>query len=158
MADFKWSSAADWSGAIDAFNAADFNALANNGGKLSTATPIDNTSGKLPLARLSFQCVTSTWAVGAGGLLRFYLLPINHAGNYPQSNNGNTAADYPAAHYMTAIIGFRQATLAHQGVSDFFEVPAAQFVFYVVNQTGAALPGSSTNMTCKLELLTQSVA
>ena len=156
MADVRWGTPASWE---DAFDAANFNALANNGGIVSTATAIDNTSPSHLYGRLSFICVTSTWAVSTGGHLAFYLLQLPHTGStYPNSNNGTAVTDYPGAHQWRANINFRQATIAHIGVSDVFLLPPSAFIFYVVNRTGAALPSSATNMTCRLQRFSESIA
>lgn len=158
MADILWNAPGDWSAAVDAFNSADFQALANNGGILSTASPIDNSSARHLWARLSFVCVTSTWAISASGRLAFYYLPRAHDGSsYPNSSNGSTANDYPSAHYLRAMIGFEAGTLSGRGVSNIFMLPPGVGKFYVVNYTGAALPNSATNMTCKLETFSEAV-
>lgn len=158
MPDILWGSAGDWSGGVDAFAAANFNALANNGGILSTATAIDNSTARRMIARLSFICVTSTWAVSAGGHLAFHLLRVAHDGStYPNSNNGTGAGDYPGGHNLKAIIGFRAATLAHVGVSNEFQIPPGVFKLFCINRTGAALPSSGTNMTCEIETLNEAV-
>lgn len=159
MADIKWKQDGLWGSTVDAFAAANFNALANNGGILSSASPINNSVNKHQWGRLSFNCVTSTWAVSAGGLLAFYLLPRSADGTtYPNSANGTGAANYPGISYWKASITFRQATLAHVGVSEVFPIPPGYFLFYVANRTGAALPGSATNMTCQFESLIEEVA
>lgn len=156
MADILWKARSSF---IDAFAAANFNALANNGGILSTATEIDNSGNKHLWAELSFVCVTSTWAVSAGGHLAIYLLPESDvAASYPNSANGAAVTDYPGAHYWVCNIAFRQATLAHIGVSKPFLIPPGKFKLYVINRTGATLPSSSTNMTCKIATYGEQVA
>lgn len=158
MADILYGAAGDWSSAVNAFNPVDFQNRANNGGILSTASPIDNSTSRHIWARLSFICVTSTWAISAGGHLAFYYLPRAHDGSsYPNSSNGSTASDYPSAHYWAANIGFEAGTLSGIGVSKPFLIPPGVGKFYVVNRTGAALPNSATNMTCKLETFAESV-
>lgn len=156
MADIKWGTASAWA---DAMAAANFNALANNGGILTTGAAIDNSTNRHLWGRLSFVCLTSTWAVGAGGHLAFYLLPLAHNGtSYPNTTNGTAGTDYPGGQYWISNIAFKQATLAHIGVSKPFLIPATSFKFYCVNRTGAALPSSATNMTCQIETMPESVA
>jgi len=156
MADILYGAAGDWSNAVDAFNPVDFQNLANNGGRLSTASPIDNSTNRHLLARVSFECVTSTWAISVGGRLAFYYLPLGHNGLYPNSTDGTSANDYPSAHYLKAMIGFEAGTLSGRGVSNIFQLPPGVGKFYVVNWTGAALP-NSLNMSCKLETLSEAI-
>lgn len=159
MADIKWGGPGDWSNAVDAFASANFNALANNAGIISTAAPLDNSTNRHIWGRLSFICLTSTWAVSAGGHLAFYLLPGAHDGSsYPDSNNGSGDANIPGAHLWVASIAFRTATIAHIGVSKPFLIPPGISKFYVANRTGAALPSSGTNMTCKVETFAEAVS
>lgn len=156
MADVRWGTPNAWE---DAFAAANFNGLANNGGIISTATPIDNTSPSHIYGRLSFVCLTSTWAVGVGGHLAFFLLPLPHTGTtYPDSTDGSAATNYPGGQYWACNIAFRQSTQAHIGVSTPFMLPPGLFVPYVVNRTGAALPSSASNMTCRLQRFSEAVA
>lgn len=156
MADVRWGAPTSWA---DAFAAANFQSLANNGGIINSGSPIDNDTTPHTYARLSFVCVTSTWAVSAGGHIAFYLLPLPHTGsNYPNSNNGNTAGDYPGGHQWVANIAFRTGTMAHIGVSQPFLIPRSSFQMYAVNRTGAALPNSNTNMTCQIQRFSEAIS
>ncbi len=146
----RWDSATAWA---DAFASADFNALANNGGILSTATEINNAAGR-PFMDLSFRMVTSTISPTTGGGLDFYLLPLLDDGtSYPDNENTTTAANLPAALYAVGRMMFRtKATSTQAGMLRGISAPNGTFKLYVVNRTGVVLPSSSVNMTCKYRL------
>ncbi|MBR0649513.1 hypothetical protein GXW78_07570 [Roseomonas terrae] len=155
MADAKYGAPASW---VDAFNPADFQALASNGGKLSTiAAALDNSANLHLYGEFSFSCVTSTWAVGIGGHLAVYLLPEQHDGTYPNTTDGAAVTDYPGGGYFFGVITFKQATLAHRGSCRGI-IPPSKFMPYVVNRTGAALPNHATNMTMKFRSYAEQVS
>lgn len=146
----KWSTAGSWT---DAFAAANFNALANGSGILSTATAVSNGAGDV-LADLSFIMVTSTMSPTAGGGLDFYILPLLHDGSlYPDNEDTGTAANQPTSTYFVGRMVFRaKATSTQKGLLRGIVIPNGTFKFYVINNTGAALPSSATNMTCQYRL------
>lgn len=148
----EYSTAGAWT---DAFAAANFNALANGSGILSTATAVANGAGPM-LADLSFIMVTSSMsptAAGGNGL-DFYLLPLLHDGStYPDNENTGTAANLPTAtNYVGRLILRGKASSTQAGMLRNIYVANGTFKWYVVNSSGAALPGSSVNMTCQYRL------
>lgn len=151
MADIRFGAPSSWA---DAFAAADFNALANNGGKLSTATAVSNGTGRYIHADVSFIMVTSTVSPTGSALLALYLLPLLHDGSsYPDNEDTTTAANLAATAYLVGSIGFRtKATQSIKGGLTGILVPPGTFKWYMVNRLGVALPSSSTNMTCQYRL------
>lgn len=148
----EYATAGSWT---DAFAAANFNALANGSGILSTAAAVSNGAGPI-LADLSFIMVTSTMSpTAAGGAgLDFYILPLLHDGStYPDNENTGTAANLPTGTYFVGRMVLRgKATSTQAGMLRGIVVPNGTFKWYVINSTGAALPSSSTNMTCQHRL------
>lgn len=143
----KWSTASAWT---DAFAAANFNALASASSIISTATVVSNGAGDI-FADLSFIMVTSTMSPTAGGGLDFYLLPLLHDGStYPDGESTATAANQATATYFVGRMLFRaKATSTQNGMLRGIVIPNGTFKWYVINNTGAVLPSSATNMTCQ---------
>lgn len=148
MATATWLARSAWA---DAFASADFNALANGAGILSTATAVNNGTNLHFYADLSFRMVTSTMSPTAGGHLAFYLLPLLDDGlTYPDSANTGTAGDQPSITYYVGSMALRTtATATQNGMLRGILIPPGTFKWYVVNRSGVALPASATNMTCK---------
>jgi hypothetical protein len=146
----KWATPQPWA---DAFNPADFNALANQAGKGSTATPVNNAGG-FPFLDLSFRMVTSTMTPQIGGGLDFYILPLLHDDvTYPDHEDTSVAANLPSFSYFVGRMTFRsKATQVQNGMLRGIIAPNGTFKFYVINKTGAALPSNAVNMTCKYRL------
>jgi hypothetical protein len=143
----------------DAFAAADFNALANGSGLLSTATAVSNGSSLDLYADLSWICVTSTFTPTAGGHLAFYLLPLLHDGSsYPSATSSATAAAQAQITYLVGTIALGASAQSHKGIITGIRIPPGTFKWYMVNRSGAALPSSSTNMTCQYRLSSETVA
>jgi hypothetical protein len=147
MGNILYSAPTSWA---DAFAAADFNALASGGGILSTATAVDNATGKYLFADLSFSMVTSTVSPAVGAHLLFFVIPLLHDSNYADNENTTTAANLPASTLARATIGFRTKTSQSiKGAAWRIPIPPGQFKWYVVNRLGVVLPSSATNMTCQ---------
>lgn len=154
MTDFRFGTPSAWA---DAFAAADFNALANNAGILSTASAVTNGTDRYILADVSFIMVTSTVSPTNSAHLALYLLPLLHDGTtYVDNENTGTAANQPHPSYLVGSIGFRtKATQSIAGIARGILIPPGTFKWYGINRnmngTGA-LPSSSVNMTCRHRL------
>jgi len=148
MATSAFTARSSWA---NAFEPANFNALANGAGKLSTSTAVNNGTNRHFYADLSFRMVTSTMSPTAGAHLAFYLLPLLDDGTtYPDNEDTAVAANQPAITYFVGSIAFRtKASSTQNGFLRGLIIPPGTFKFYVINKTGAALPSSATNMTCK---------
>jgi hypothetical protein len=143
----SYETASAWA---DAFAAANFNALGIGSGIISTATAVAN-GGVDVMADLSFITVTSTFSptAAAGAALDFYLIPLLHDGStYAEAANGTGASQPTATNYVGRII-FQVASAAHVGMLRGIVIPNGTFKWYVINNTGVALPSSATNMTCQ---------
>jgi hypothetical protein len=157
MAVVTYSEPTAWA---DAFEPADFNALANNGGKLSTAAAVNNSTTRLLYAQVSFIMVTSTFSPTAGAHLAILLLPLLHDGTtYPENEDTTTAANLPPQYYVRGIIPVRyKAASTGSGMADRVQVPPGTWKWYVINRCGVALPSSSADMTCRYRLFGEEVA
>lgn len=148
----NWQTAGSWT---NAFSAADFNALANGSSIVSSASVVSNGAGPI-LADISFIMVTSTMSpTAAGGAgLDFYILPQLHDGStYADGAGTATAANQATATYFVGRMVLRgTATSTQNGMLRGIVVPNGTFKWYMVNNAGAALPPSSTNMTCQYRL------
>lgn len=151
----NWSTAGAWT---DAFAAANFNALADGSSIISSATAVANGAGQL-MADLSFVMVTSTMSPTAGGGLDFYLLPLLHdASSYPDGESTATAANQATATYFVGRLLLRaKAASTQSGMLRGIVVPNGTFKWYIINKSGAALPSSSTNMTCQYRLYSENL-
>lgn len=152
MSVIKYVEIATWA---DLFNAADFNALTSGSGVYSTAGAsgvFDNTSDLAPLAEVSFIMVTSTITPVAGARLALYFVPVLHDGtSLADGDAGGTTANQPPGAYLAAVLPFTsKSAVAHlAGTREPIRLPAYKFKPYMLNLTGANLPSSSVNMTCK---------
>jgi hypothetical protein len=154
MPDFRYSEPSAWA---DAFAAADFDALANDAGKLSTASVVANGTGRLLLADVSFIMVTSTVSPTNAPHLALYLLPLLHDGTtYVDNEDSATVANQPSPAYLAGTIAFRtKATQSIAGIATGLVVPPGTFRWYGINRNmngTSSLPASSTNMTCRYRL------
>jgi hypothetical protein len=145
----------------DAVAAADFNALANNGGVVGPE--FDNSTTRYRYARLHFRMVTSTVSPSEGAHLAILVLSEGStATEYDDSENTSTAANLPALTYSRGVIGFRaKASQSIKGTAWDIPVPPSKFKFYVINRTlnaTSALPASSTNMTLQVQFYNEEVA
>lgn len=136
------------------FNAADFNALANGSGVYSSAGSsgvFDNSTDRAPRCDVSFIMVTSTMTPTSGGRLLLYFVPVLHDGTtVADGDAGATAANQPPMSYLAAVLPVTtKATVAHSAGAIDVRLPIGKFKPYILNLAGAALPSSSTNMTCQ---------
>jgi hypothetical protein len=156
MSTVQYTAPSSWA---NAFESADFNALANGGGILSTSTAVDNSTTRYLFAQVSFIMVTSTMSPAVGAHLALLLLPLLHDGStYPDNENTSTAANLPPAAYVRGIIPFRyKASQSCSGFADRIMVPPGAWKWYVINRSGVALPSSSSNMSCRYRLYGEEV-
>lgn len=154
MPEIRYTAPTAWA---DAFAAADFNALANDAGKLSTASAVANGTDRHLLADVSFIMVTSTVSPGVAPHLALYLLPLLHDGStYVDNEDTGTVANQPSPVYLAGVIAFRtKGSQSIAGIVTGLVIPPGTFKWYGINRGmngSSALPASSTNMTCRYRL------
>lgn len=141
--------------AADAFQQSDLTGLANGAGKLSTATPVDNSSNRHFYLDLFFRMTLSSgsFSPGAGAHLAFYLLPrMDDDTSYPDAADSATAAQQAP---ITAFIGAMAARTAASQTQLLLPplrgiiIPPGVFKFYVINRLGANLPSNNVTIACR---------
>lgn len=125
------------------FTVADFNSRANGSVVVATST-LDNDAGLDTEAEVSFTLeVGGTTTVNSR--LDLYILPLNQDGT-TLGDGAVTGTTVPAGSYMVATCLVRRDITAGNVVTGTFPrvpLPAADFRFAIVNNTGAALDGTA---------------